>query len=256
MSAFRAKLDSAEALLGCVITYPCSGMIERLRDDWDWFWIDGQHGELDYQDILELVRACDAAGRGSLVRVPSHEPGWISRALDTACSGIMVPQVENAVQAAEVVKAAKFPPTGNRSCGGRRPIDMWGREYADSANSETLLVVQLESPGALENAEEIASTEGVDCVLIGPNDVKLRLGYLMNEPRPAAEELAEIESLVRICRKHGKLTGVFGVEKEQLAHCLSLGINLIANGIDARFLSEGSRRLSEESRAIIKNHSS
>ncbi|MEA2062375.1 MAG: aldolase/citrate lyase family protein [Gemmatimonadota bacterium] len=255
MKNLSAGLESGRMLLGCVVTYPAPGMIERLRDDWDWFWIDGQHGELGYQDMLALVRACDLAGCGSLVRVPSHEPGWIGQVMDMAPSGVIVPQVEDAVQAGQLVQAAKFPPLGNRSCGGRRPIDLLGREYADTANRETILLVQLESPGAVARAEEIAAVEGVDCLLIGPNDVKLRLGYSMTEPRPAAEELAEIEALVKLCREYGKLSAVFGVEGEQLASCARLGVNLAVSGVDARFLAEGSKRLSDESRDIINRHS-
>lgn len=253
MNDFREKLNRSKTLLGCVITYPCPGIIECIGDDWDWFWIDCQHGELGYRDMLELVRAADLAGCGSMVRVPSHEPGWIGLALDMACSGIIVPQVEDVDQARRVVRAAKFPPLGNRSCGGRRPVDLLGRGYVDSANRGTFVMVQLESPEAIEKAAEIAAVDGIDCLLIGPGDVKLRLGYSLNDPRPEDEELAEIEALVRVCREHEKMVGVFGATGEQLARCVALGVDLVANGCDAHFLSEASGKRSAESREIIEN---
>jgi 2-keto-3-deoxy-L-rhamnonate aldolase RhmA len=255
MADFKERVRCKKVLLGCLITYPCPGIVELLRNEWDWFWIDCQHGELDYRDMLDLVRACDLVGCGSMIRVPSQEQNWIGRALDTSCSGIIVPQVENAAQAEQVVRYTKFPPLGNRSCGGRRAIDMLGRGYVSSANDETILMVQLESPEAINNAEEIASVEGIDCLLIGPNDVKLRLGYTVNEQRPEGEEMAEIEALVGICQKYGKISAAFGVVEQQLEQCLNYGVNLIANGIDARFIAEGSKRLSDKSREIITNHS-
>jgi len=104
-----------------------------------------QHGELGYADVLGAVRACDLVKRPALVRVPAHEASSISLALDTGAAGVIIPCVDTPQEARAVVDAAKFPPLGKRSYGGRRPIDLYGRSYADAANTEILLVCQIES---------------------------------------------------------------------------------------------------------------
>src|SRR6185436_17886989 len=124
--------------LGLNMMYPSPGAIERIGPDWDWIWIDGQHGELGYEETLAMVRACDRIERPAFVRVPHHGFGSISLALDTAPTAVIVPVVDTLEEARQIVKAAKFPPLGGRSYGGRRPIDLAGRLYSDSANEEVL----------------------------------------------------------------------------------------------------------------------
>ena len=87
-------------------------------------WLDAQHGQMGYGDLLSLVRACDLVGTASIIRVASHERGVISRALDTGATGIIVPQVNTAEDAAAVVQAARCPPIGDRSWGGGRAGDV------------------------------------------------------------------------------------------------------------------------------------
>ena len=149
-TSFRSRLQSGVPQLGLAIMYPAPGVVERIGPDWDWIWIDSQHGELGYSDVLAMVRACDLIGRPSFVRVPGHEFGPIGLALDTGASGLIVPVVDTPEQAQTVVNAAKFPPLGRRSYGGRRPIDRQGRTYSDTANEEVVLVAQIESPEAIE----------------------------------------------------------------------------------------------------------
>ena len=105
MNNLREELQKGP-MLGFGIMWPQVGMIERIGGDWDWFWIDSQHGQLDYRDVLAAVRACNLVGRPAVVRVPGHEPGPIGKMLDTACEAVMVPMVETAQEAQALVRAA------------------------------------------------------------------------------------------------------------------------------------------------------
>jgi 4-hydroxy-2-oxoheptanedioate aldolase len=225
-------------------------VVERIGPDWDWIWIDGQHGEMDYNDMLALVRACDLIQRPSFVRVPSHEFGPIGKALDMGASGVIVPVVDTPDQARAVVHAAKFPPLGGRSYGGRRPVDLQGRTYSDTANTDTLLVVQIESPQAIENADAIAATPGVDALFLGPDDVMLRRGYSMTTPRSRETLGKDMEAVAAAARKHGKLSVMVGVGAEMLTLSVSCGFNLIVAGGDVGFLANASKQASAEARAI------
>lgn len=250
-SGFRDRLEAGEVLLGCCIMYPNPGVIERIGPDWDWFWIDAQHGELGYSDVLALVRACDLAGKASIVRVPSHESSWISKALDAGATGVMVPQVNDAEEARAVVKAAKFPPLGARSYGARRVIDLRGRGYSDTANRETVLIAQVETPDAVQRADEIAAVPGIDALLVGPDDVSLCLGLSMTEPKPAEKVREWQQAVVDACRKHGRIPVAVGGRGKTLELLVSLGFRMIVCGGDASFMAEGSKEASQNAGAVI-----
>lgn len=252
MKSFLESLKSNQPQLGLCIMYPAPGIIERIGMDWDWIWIDGQHGELGYQDTLAMVRACDLIQRPAFVRVPGHEFGAIGKALDMSATGVIVPVVDTVEEARAAVKAAKFPPLGGRSYGGRRPIDFKGRSYSDTANEATLLVVQIESPAALQQAEAIAAVPGVDALFLGPDDVMLRRGYSMSTPRSKETLGQDMEAVAQAARKHGKLAAMVGAGAEMLKLCLTSGFQLIVGGGDVPFLANGSKQAAAEARAILK----
>lgn len=252
MHQFLENVRAGRPQLGLSVMYPAPGIIERIGPDWDWIWIDGQHGELGYGDLLAMVRACDLIQRPAFVRVPSHEFGAIGRALDMGASAVIVPLVDTPAQAKAVVHAAKFPPLGGRSYGGRRPIDRKGRTYSDTANTDTLLVVQIESPEAVENAEAIAAVPGVDALFLGPDDVMLRRGYSMTTPRSPETLGKDMDAVSRAARNQGKLAVAVGVGAEMLQLCLSYGFQLIVGGSDVLFLANGSKQASGEARKILE----
>lgn len=229
-------------LLGLSVSYPAPGIIERIGPDWDWLWLDGQHGQLaDYGTMLAMVRACHGIGRPAFVRVPGHEPSWIGLALDMAAAAVIVPQIDTVEQALGAVRAAKFPPLGNRSFGGRRPIDLQGRSYVGAANTATQLICQIESPEALRNAGDIAAIPGVDGLFLGPDDLSLRSGGLDR----LGEAIVEISTA---CKRNGKLSICVGTSAETIAHCQASGVTHLVGGSDVGFLAGGSRTASAQLR--------
>lgn len=244
-------LPATTPLLGLCVCYPSPGTIERIGPDWDWIWIDGQHGELGFADVLALVRACDLIRRPAFVRVPGHDPGAIGRALDTGATAVIVPCVDTVAQAQALVQAAKFPPLGGRSYGSRRSIDLYGRLYSDTANTDTLLVVQLESPLAIANAEAIAAIPGIDALFLGPDDLMLRRGFPMNTPRTPAALGDDLRAVAAACRRHGKRAVAIGITPEMTAFSASLGFDLIVGGADVGFLANASAQAAAELRKAL-----
>ena len=252
MTAFQTALASGVPQLGLCVMYPVPGAVERIGPDWDWVWIDGQHGQLGYQDMLALVRACNLVQRPAFVRVPGHEFGHIGLALDMGADGVIVPLVNTLDQARAIVQAAKFPPLGDRSYGGRRPVDLRGRTYSDTANTDTILVAQIESPEAIENADAIAALPGIDALLLGPDDVMLRRGYKMTAPRSRDTVGNDMKTVADACRRHGKIAATVGVGAEMLKLCAGLGYRMIVAGADVGFLANGSKQAATEARELIK----
>jgi len=250
MNAFRDLLNDRPQI-GLGIFYPAPGIIERLGPDWDWFWIDGQHGELGYGDIMAAVRACNLVDRRALIRVPGHEPGLIGLALDTSADAVMVPMVDDADQARSVVQASKFPPLGSRSFGGRRPIDLYGRGYSRSDQEQPLLVCQIETPQALRNAASIAAVDGVDVIFFSPDDIALRAGMPMDRPRPKDYFNDELRTLAKIAGDHGKFAGGVFPTPESMTQAVDLGYRLVVGAAEVSLLAEASKTKSQVLRECL-----
>lgn len=253
MNTFIEKLRQGKPQLGLCVMYPAPGIIERIGSDWDWIWIDGQHGQFGYQDILGMVRACNLIRRPAFVRVPSHERGFIGLMLDSGANGLIVPQVETVSDANSIVAASKFPPLGQRSYGGRRPIDMSGRNYSETAKKEVLIVAQIESPLAIENADSIAAVPGIDALFLGPDDIMMRRGFPMTVSHSKDILEKDMESVINACRKHNKMACMVGVAQEMLSLCTSMGFNMIVAGGDVPFLANSSKQASLAARNMLNN---
>ena len=250
------KLKSGQVVLGVSITYPAPGMLEIFGAGWDWTWIDGQHGQLDYRTILECVRVSDAMGLAPVVRVPGHEYGIIGPMIDLRPSGIMVPMVDTAEQARQVVKAARFPPLGKRSYGGRRIRDLEGVDYFRTANTEMLVLAQIETPEAVAHAEAIAATPGVDALFLGADDLKIRLGL------PGTLSVTDSDALIRAmeqtsraAKNTGKFAGCVALNVPTLSLAISQGYRIIAGGGDVPFFREVAGKKLKEFRDAVAAHS-
>ena len=232
--------------------YPAPGIVERIGPDWDWLWLDGQHGQIaGYDQMLAMVRACDLIQRPAYVRVPACDPSRIGLALDMGAAAVIVPQIDTVEQAQAAVRAGKFPPLGNRSYGGRRASDLHGRSY--HVDYKQKLVCQIESPEALEKVEQIAAVDGVDALFLGPDDLMLRCGHTLSVA-PSREELnAAITAVAKACLRNDKDCICVGTTPETTALCLSLGVNYIVAGSDVGFLAGSSRNVSALSRHALED---
>jgi 4-hydroxy-2-oxoheptanedioate aldolase len=169
--------------------------------------VDAEHGHIGDDSMHNSVAAIAALGVSPFIRIrgPSHD--IIKRALDTGAHGIVVPQINTAEEAEQIVQSAKFPPQGVRGQGSAFPAIAHGLttpEYMKSANQTTLTIIQIETRAGLENVDAICAVPGVDMVFIGPNDLaQSLLGYVPargDEP----EFVAAIDKIIESGRRHGK----------------------------------------------------
>jgi 4-hydroxy-2-oxoheptanedioate aldolase len=205
----------------------------------DFLFIDLEHGPTSVETAYEISVAALDAGIAPLVRVPHGELALGARCLDGGALGIVIPHVDTAEEAQQMVDAFRFAPLGHRSIAGGYPqfgfASKPASEVVAGLNEATLLVAMIETPRAVENAEKIAAVPGIDVLLVGTNDLCLEMGIpgqLSHERAVAAQE-----SVVRACKAQNKWPGLGGVyTKDLLKRYIGLGMRFILSGSDLGLL--------------------
>src|SRR6202042_1766962 len=172
----------------------------------DWLFLDMEHGTMSLDACAQIAAAALDAGIAPLARVPNGQYSIATRALDNGALGIVMPHVDTAAEAAEIVDRLKYPPVGHRSMGGIGPHyglrSASSGEAASALNVANLTIVMLETPTAIANAAEIAAVPGVDVLLIGTNDLCAEMGIHGDFGN---EKVAEAyHAMIAACKQHGK----------------------------------------------------
>ncbi len=233
------KMSKNEVVWGISMSFPAPGIVECMYHDWDYIWIDGQHGQHTYDSVINSVRAAGAVGIDTMIRVKNHDIGDICRYADMAPQAIMVPMVNNVEQAVAVANAIRYAPAGTRSFGGRRIIDISSREGA--LEYKTLVVAQIETLEAIENVDAIAAVDGVDVLFFGPDDIKTRLGLnLLTQVNENDLLLQGFVKVAQAAKKYGKFAGTVSGSRETLQLAIDNGYNMLVAGGESGFIKSGS----------------
>lgn len=211
----------------------------------DWLLIDGEHVAHDAHSVLAQLRAIAAYPRTqAAARVPSSDPVTIKQYLDLGVQTLLVPMVESASQAAGVVQACRYPPSGTRGIGGARAA-RWGRlpDYLSEANEQIAVIVQVETGEGLTQLDAIASIDGVDGVFIGPADLAASLGY-PGQPGHPEVQARVMEAIERI-RAAGRVPGILSRDEAVVRRSLEQGCLLVAVGLDAHLLAAHTSALAQ-----------
>ena len=245
------NLREGKTVLGLCHMYEAPGIVEGMCTGWDFVWIDGQHGQFTYDRVIHAQRAAEAVGVETLLRVPSHEAGRLGLFADMAPSAIMAPMVNTVAEARAIVQAVRFAPLGSRSYGGRRVIDLFGRDYP--TESELLVVAQIETPEAVENVEALAAVEGIDAWFFGADDMRVALGLSMSHPAGESPLREAMEKTARAARAAGKWAGCVAGAPEGVQMAVAMGYRMIVGGGDIGFLRMGAAEKLAQLRPIANS---
>jgi 2-keto-3-deoxy-L-rhamnonate aldolase RhmA len=213
----------------------------------DWLFVDCEHAVTESRDLLAILQAVGARA-ATLVRVPNQEASHIQKALDLGATGVIVPMVNTPEQAALAVRHARYAPGGIRGVGVARAHGYGLRfgQYSQSAESQTVVVLQCEHVEAVLNIEQIAAVPGVDAIFIGPYDLSSSLGCLGQLQDPAVVQA--IDRVTACCRAARMPLGAFGLSAPALRPFREKGYTLLAAGIDTMLVGESARALIAELR--------
>lgn len=236
---FRERLKAGECLLGAGISFYDPTVTEALGPSVDFVWIDLEHNPMGFESMQGHIIAARASGTPALVRPAGSETSTLKRILDTGAPGIIVPQIQSAEEARQVVSACRYPPHGERGYGPRRPSN-YGRhggvDYLQEANRDLFVSVQIETAGAWRDIEAICNLPGLDSVVVGPNDLGNALGYIGQPRHP--EVLKCIERIASLARRAGKFVGIgMGPDAEFAAEARRLGVQWVQCGGDFSYMA-------------------
>ena len=200
----------------------------------DFLMYDMEHTGITTETLRAQMAACRGLDIAPLVRVPSVETNIIGQVLDIGAHGIMVPMVETAAQAEEIVRRACYPPEGQRGTAFSIAHDdfMAGHpvEKMKQANSRTLVIVMIETAEGLKNVDQIAAVPGVDVLWLGHFDLTSSMGIAGQLDHP--DYIAAVKTISTAAAAHNKMAGYMAMDKDFAAHYWNEGYKVLAYGLD------------------------
>jgi 4-hydroxy-2-oxoheptanedioate aldolase len=247
MTNLKARLKAGEKLLGAwtMSNSPDNAEVMALSG-LDFVLMDHEHGQATMPDAIAQLRAMQGTKCAGLVRVPWNDIIFIKRVLDAGVHGIMVPQVNTPDEARAAVAACRYPPLGIRGAAGGTRAASYGLDmgYYDRAADELIIIVQIETPQAVENAAAIAAVDGVDMIFVGPRDMSAMIGKLNKMDDPELRAL--IAQAEEATLKSGKALGTVAPTGALVKQLFERGYNFLISGNDMTHLRAGIAQMMKE----------
>ncbi|CUH99274.1 aldolase/citrate lyase family protein [Leisingera aquaemixtae] len=250
-NTFKQALSQGKRQIGCWMSF-ADGQIAEIMGTcgFDWLVIDGEHAPNDIRSIRDQLIALAASPSHPVVRVPVGETWMIKQVLDAGAQTVLVPIVESADQARELVRACHYPPKGVRGVGATAArATLFGSvsEYIQTADQEVCLLVQVENRAGMAALDEILQVEGIDGVFIGPADLSTDMGHQGNSAHPEVREVIA-DAIARI-KAAGIAPGILGTTDEATQAYADMGAQFLAVGIDVMVLARNARDLAAKWKA-------
>ena len=247
-SEFRKRLNSGKQIVGTFVKTPSPIVTEVLsRSTLDVYCIDTEHAPFGRLELYLCIAAFRAADCPCLVRVASDSPAEIRNALDSGASGILVPHVTSAEQAASVVKAAHFGEGGRGYSGSSRAAEFTTKSMQDHithSNEQTVVLLQIEDLAALDKVADIVAVDGVDGLFIGRADLAVAMSKSISDPDVIA-------AIGKICEEGSRaraIVGMFTPDLAELPKWRTAGASLFLLSSDQGFMLDGANKLAERVR--------
>ncbi len=241
----KEKLKRGEPTLGAWLSLP--GIVPaRLMAQlgFDWLLIDMEHSAQNPAIMADMVGAiADAGTSAPFVRVPGHNVEWFKWALDAGAWGVLVPMINTREEAEKAVSWSKYPPLGTRSIGGTFAPYGFGTtdraRYAQTANEEIIVIIQIESAQAMQNLDEILAVPGIDVAFVGPNDLHAQIGLTPSMEGTEPEFIAALERIKVTAKKNSVATGIMSSDGKSAAERVRQGFQMVTVTTDIGSMTAG-----------------
>ena len=228
-NSFKERLKNGESLVGIFASLGSEIAAEVLgSSNIDYTLIDMEHAPNDLRNIVNQMQAVKAAGGECLVRIPVLDHIYAKRLLDAGATTIMFPQINNINDAKNAVKSVTYPPIGIRGIAGATRANNFGREvnYVEIADEKICVICQIESLEACKNVKDIAATDGVDLLFVGPGDLSADMGFIKDRNAKEVKEMAL--KVLKEANECNKPCGIMVSNTTEAKEMLQLGFKVIA----------------------------
>lgn len=207
----------------------------------DFLVVDMEHVPIEVADLAHILRAIGTTPAEPVVRLAWNDQVLIKRVLDAGAPTIMLPFVQTVAEAEAAVRFAKYPPLGVRGVAAVHRASRFGAaaDYFTRANDETCVIVQLETPEAVDLLPEIAALPGIDAVFVGPGDLAASMGHIGEIGHPEVQ--AKIAQAAKAARDAGKPIGIVGPNPEMVRRFQNYGYGFTAIGSDIALMTGRAR---------------
>jgi 4-hydroxy-2-oxoheptanedioate aldolase len=247
LNPFKQALRNGQAQIGLWLGLADPYSAELLATTgFDWLLIDAEHAPNDVRQVLAQLQAIAPYPSHPVVRPVEGNVALLKQYLDIGARTLLIPMIETAEQAVQMVAATRYPPRGIRGVGSALArASHWNQinNYLQEADAQICVLVQVESVKALANLEAIAAVEGVDGVFFGPADLSASMGYIGNPAAPAVQK-ALLDGIA-VVRKAGKAAGILSADQSLARQYLEAGALFVAVGVDTSLLVRAACNLAQ-----------
>jgi 4-hydroxy-2-oxoheptanedioate aldolase len=244
-NSFKQALRDGKSQVGLWVALADAYVAELLATaGFDWLLIDAEHAPNDPRSVLPQLQSLAAYRVHPIVRPVRGDVGLIKQYLDLGVQTLVIPMVETAEQAEELVSATRYPTRGVRGVGSAiARASRWNQipDYLTRCDDEICVVVQVESVTGIRNLAAIAAVEGVDGVFFGPADLAASMG-LLGQPMDARVQTA-IRDGIGVVRRAGKAAGSLMSDRAVATDYFTWGAQFVAVGIDTTLLVRAATEL-------------
>lgn len=247
---FLAALRAGKPQIGLWVSLGSNFAAEAVAGaGFDWVLVDMEHAPNDVQSVLSQLQVFAAYPVTAIVRPPWNDSVMVKRLLDSGAQGLLFPMIQTPDEAASAIAACRYPPRGIRGVGGTTRANKFGRvtDYFTKVEDETAILLQVETLTAMEQAVEIATTEGVDGVFFGPADIGADMGHLGQPMHPAVWDAIRPVAQALIAR--GIPVGTLVSDADFARSLINDGFTFVACGADTGLLARAADTLIAKMRA-------
>ena len=252
---FKHAISKGDVQLGCWLGLADPYIAEiSAGAGFDWLLIDGEHAPNDLRSIVAQLQVLAARDSHAVVRPPIGESWIIKQLLDAGAQTLLIPMVESAEQAQELVDAVTYPPHGVRGVGSAlaRASDFAAiGDYLTTARDEICLLAQVENQKGMAAFDDILKVDGLDGVFIGPSDLAADMGFI-GQAGAAEVKAAVLRAMEKIVAS-GKAAGILTLDQGLQQECREIGATFIATEIDVTLFARNMRKASNDARQNLQS---
>ncbi len=239
MNNFKHAILSGQRLLGTWMMTGSDTVAEAMATvGFDFLVLDQEHVAVDTLDAIRIDRAIRSVNATTtpLYRLAGNDVVLIKRALDGGAMSLMIPFINTPEEAKKAVESAYYPPYGKRGFAAMHRASGWGgnAQFVQEARDELCLILQLETPEAIDNIDAINDVDGITGFFIGPGDLSSAMGHPGNPSHPDVQ--AMIKRGLDACQRLGKPCGIVGGNPDLVNKYQQMGFTFVALASDMSFL--------------------